>query len=107
MMSPDWTIVADETLEFAPGGLLWWLSFCDPDKAPPPEEQVPGGSSFLGVVIVEAPSQKAAVVRTHLLGVNPSGEIGIMGPLKPGCIGEEWRDRLLSAEEVDRIPEPT
>lgn len=86
---------------------LWWLSFTDPAKTPPPDEQVPGGQSFLGVVIVEAPTLEDAITRSHLLGANPGGEVAVMGPLTPGSIGEEWRDRLLTADEVDAIPEPS
>ena len=60
---------------------LWWLSFCDPAKTPPPEQQRPGGPSFLGVVITQAPSLEAAITRSHMLGVNPGGEIGSVGPI--------------------------
>ena len=85
---------------------LWWLSFCDPDKAPPPELQQPGGPSFLGGVITQAPTMEAAITRSHLLGVNPSGEIKILGPIPAEYIAAEWRDRLLSAAEIDAMPEP-
>jgi len=85
---------------------LWWLSFCDPDKAPPPELQRPGGPSFLGGVITQAPTMEAAITRSHLLGVNPGGEIKILGPIAAEYIAAEWRDRLLSAAEIDAMPEP-
>jgi hypothetical protein len=85
---------------------LWWLSFCDPAKAPPPEEQRPGGPSFLGVLIIQAPSLAAAITRSHVLGVNPGGQIAIKGPIPARYIAQEWRDRLLSAAEADAIPEP-
>ena len=85
---------------------LWWLSFCDPDLAPAPELQRPGGPSFLGGVITQAPTFAAAITRSHLLGVNPGGEIKALGPIPPGFIAAEWRDRLLSAAEIEAIPEP-
>lgn len=89
-----------------PGDPLWWLSFCDPAKAPPPELQRPGGPSFLGAVITQAPTLAAAITRSHVLGVNPGGEIKILGPMPAAFIGTEWRDRLLSAAEIEAIPEP-
>ena len=89
-----------------PDDPLWWLSFCDPAKAPPPELARPGGPSFLGAVITQAPTMEAAITRSHLLKVNPGGEIKILGPLLPREIAAEWRDRLLSAAEIDAIPEP-
>lgn len=85
---------------------LWWLSFCDPDLAPPLEEQRPGGPSFLGAVITQAPTLAAAVTRSHVLGVNPGGEIKIAGPMAAAFIAPEWRDRLLSQAEIEAIPEP-
>ena len=85
---------------------LWWLSFCDPDKAPPEAEQRPGGPSFLGVVIVQALTGVAAVTRSHVLGVNPGGQVAIMGPIPAAFIGAQYRDRLLSAAEAEAIPEP-
>ena len=77
---------------------LWWLSFCDPDA--------PEGSQFLGVVITQAPDLECAVTRSHVLGVNPGGEIQIAGPLPEGSIGPEWRDRLLTRAEAESVPEP-
>ena len=85
---------------------LWWLSFCDPAKAPPPELQRPGGPSFLGAVITQAPTFEAAITRSHLLGVNPGGEIKILGPIEAKYIAAEYRDRLLSAAEIEAMPEP-
>jgi len=89
-----------------PSDPLWWLSFCDPAKAPPPELQRPGGPSFLGAVITQAPTLAAAITRSHLLKVNPGGEIATEGPIPAGFIAAEWRDRLLSAAEIEAIPEP-
>ena len=77
---------------------LWHLSFADPG--------LPAGSQFLGVVIVQAQALEDAVTRSHVLGVNPGGEIQVAGPIPPGFIGPEWRDRLLSKAEAEAIPEP-
>ena len=85
---------------------LWWISFVDPDKSAPPGEQVPGGGGFLGVVIVAADTFALALAVTHALGVNPGGQATILGPLAAGCIAPQWRNRLLTADEADAIPEP-
>jgi hypothetical protein len=45
----------------------WWLSFCDPDR--------PEGQQFIGVAIVCGWTIQEAVTRSHLLKVNPGGEI--------------------------------
>lgn len=89
-----------------PDDPLWWLSFCDPAKAPPPELQRPGGPSFLGGVITQAPTLAAALTRSHVLKVNPGGEVKILGPMPLWSVAPEYRDRLLSAEEIDAMPEP-
>lgn len=81
-----------------PGDPLWWLSFCDPDA--------PEGSQFLGVAVVQAPTLPAAITRSHVLGVNPGGEVASMGPIPVGYIAGEWRDRLLTRDEAEAIPEP-
>lgn len=67
---------------------LWWLSFADPD--------LPEGHQFLGVVIVEAQDGEAAVARTHLMGINPGGEVLIAGPIPLGRVHPRWRDRFLT-----------
>jgi hypothetical protein len=85
---------------------LWWLSFTDPDKAPPPEQRRPGGPSFLGVAIIQGPTLEAAVTRSHMLGVNPGGQIKAAGPLPAEWIAAEWRDRLLSHDDAMSVPEP-
>jgi hypothetical protein len=81
-----------------PGDPLWWMSFADPGA--------PEGTQFLGVVIIQAPSCPAAVTRSHQAGVNPGGEIAVAGPIPPELIGAEWRDRLLTRDEAEAIPEP-
>ena len=77
---------------------MWWLSFCDTGK--------PEGSQFLGVAIVQAPTLAAAVTRSHVQGVNPGGQVASMGPIPQEYIPGEWRDRLLSKDEAEAIPEP-
>lgn len=85
---------------------LWMLSFCDPALAPPIEEQRPGGQSWLGTCVVEAIGPMDAVTTAHALGINPGGEVSMYGPFVLDAIGPEWRDRLLTYDEVLSIPEP-
>lgn len=74
----------------------WWLSFCDTTR--------PKGEQFLGVAIVQAGGIVSAVGEAHRLGCNPGGEVqGWPMPLVPA---EEWRERLLSREEVEAMPPP-
>lgn len=83
--------VAAETA--SPAGSLWWLSFADPS--------LPAGTQFLGACLVEADSLPAAVTRSHLLGINPGGEVAIVGPLDPGQPPPGYPlDRLLTREEI-------
>lgn len=82
----------------APDDPLWWLSFADPDA--------PEGTQFLGVAIVQAPTFPAAVTRSHVLTVNPGGEVACMGPIPHEYVGPQWRDRLLTKAEAEAIPEP-
>jgi len=84
-------------IEPEPADPLWWLSFCDTGS--------PQGDQFLGAVIVQAPTLPAAVTRSHVLGVNPGGQVAVLGPM-PARIGPEWRDRLLSKAEAESVPEP-
>lgn len=48
----------------------------------------------------------SAVARAHQLGINPGGEVMILGPLDSALMDERVpasdRDRLLTAEEVNR-----
>lgn len=73
------------------------MSFVDPAK--------PAGERFLGVAIVEAPSIEAALIRSHVLAVNPGGEVAAVA-MRAGAVGPEWQDRLLTREEAENIPEP-
>ena len=85
-------------IEPSPGDPLFWLSFADPGR--------PEGTQFLGVAIIQGSTLAAAITRSHLLKVNPGGQVGILGPIEAEYIAPEWRDRLLSAAEIDAIPEP-
>jgi hypothetical protein len=85
---------------------LWWMSFVDPDRSAPAEEQVPGGGGFLGVAIVEADTMEQAMTVSHLAGINPGGQVEAKGPIPGWAIGPEWRGRLLTAAEAMAIPEP-
>lgn len=101
-----WTQVAEMVLA-GPSDSLWWLSFVDPDRSAPPGEQVPGGGGFLGVVICEGDTLADAITRSHLLGVNPGGQVAAKGPLPTWMIAPQWRDRLLTKDEALAIPNPT
>lgn len=80
--------------------IWWWLSFVDPEQSAPPEEQVPGGGGFLGVCIVQAPNEVAAVSEAHARGCNPGGAVA-MYPIPPEHLPDkEWRNRLLSKDEA-------
>jgi hypothetical protein len=82
---------------------LWWLSFVDPDKSAPPDEQVPGGGGFLGVCIVEAEDPMDAVRRAWALGINPGGQVQIVGPGPQDAYPPEALHRLLTAEEATAL----
>jgi hypothetical protein len=101
----DWTQVA-ETVLAGPSDSLWWLSFVDPDRSAPPGQQTPGEGGFLGVAICEGDTLADAITRSHLLGVNPGGQVAARGPLPAWMIGPQWRDRLLSKDEALAVPEP-
>jgi hypothetical protein len=77
---------------------LWWLSFADPEK--------PQGQQFLGGLITQARTFPAALTRSWAIGVNPGGEVAYRGPIPASYIGPQWRDRLLTKEEVMSVPPP-
>jgi hypothetical protein len=88
--------VAIETASEPTAG--WWLSFCDTDR--------PAGQQFLGACLVRAGSLPEAITVSHLLGVNPGGEIEILGPIPPEKVDKiplKWVNRLLSREEIDEF----
>jgi hypothetical protein len=49
----------------------FWMSFCDPD--------LPEGSQFLGVAIVEAKDERTAIVTAWDQNCNPGGEVALFG----------------------------
>ena len=75
----------------------WWLSFCDPDR--------PAGDRFVGGCFVQGRDVGCAVRRAWQLGCNPDGEVAGL-PFSDEAmdgIGPEWRERLLSDEDVDAL----
>lgn len=102
----SWAQVATTVLS-GPSDSLWWLSFVDPDQSAPPGRQVPGGGGFLGVAVCEGDTLADAITRSHLLGVNPGGQVAARGPIPAQMIAPEWRDRLLTKDEALSIPDPT
>lgn len=77
--------------------VYWYISFCDPDR--------PEGEQFLGAAIVKAPSLHHAITVSHLTGCNPGGEAVVFGPIG-GKLPPQWLFRVLTAAEVDDLPEP-
>jgi hypothetical protein len=82
---------------------LWWLSFVDTEKSVPPEEQVSGGSRFLGVCIVEAEDPIEAVKEAWRQECNPGGQVQIVGPGPIDAYPPEALNRLLTAEEAKQL----
>lgn len=78
----------------------WYLSFVDPELAPPLEEQVPGGRSWLGACVVKASNDVMAVREAHRLGINPGGEVAMWGPFTDEQVREGMRNRLLDREDI-------
>lgn len=73
---------------------LWWLSFADGSK--------PKGSTFLGVVIVEAYGFTDAIQKSHDLGINPGGEVqGFLVPSDGHPVA--LHNRLLQRDELEDI----
>lgn len=74
---------------------VWWLSFADPD--------LPPGTQFLGVVILNAPDFMSAVLLSHALKLNPGGEVqGVELPI-PNPLRAQDFNRLLSRDECAAI----
>lgn len=68
---------------------VWWLSFTDP--------------TFLGGMFIEAPTMLAAVARSHMLGINPGGEVLAMG-FRAEAVEPGWVNRLLTKAEAEDAP---
>lgn len=71
----------------------FWMSFCDADK--------PEGSQLLGTCIIDAIDWMHAITRSHILGVNPGGEVKLHPiHLEPNEeIRPEYQRRLMPPEE--------
>ena len=74
----------------------WWMSFTDQYK--------PEGTQFLGALIIEADDECGALVKSHLLELNPGSEVlavKVPEQLKNRIL-DEWIDRkLISREECE------
>jgi hypothetical protein len=69
--------------------VLWYLSFADEE-------------GWLGACIVEARGLASALQRCNLLHINPHGEVRAV-PVPAGVDTPlEYRDRLLSKEDLER-----
>lgn len=88
---------------------LWWLSFTDPSIAPA-EPPRPGGPSWLGACLVLADGPTGAVRQSHVLGINPGGQVKIAGPIPlepcPPAWRLEWCNRLLALADIEAMPGP-
>jgi len=92
----DFEITGDMKRDF------YWLSFAD--------GSLPEGSQFLGACIVRAISDLDAVCVAHRLGINPGGEVQIMGPLDVSAkmealIYSGYFERLMSKEVCAEMEE--
>lgn len=74
---------------------LYWLSFVDTDH--------PDGDRFLGVAIVQGTGVEDAVATTWALGINPGGEVMIVGPIAEGTYAATDMDRLLTKAEATAV----
>lgn len=76
---------------------VYWMSFSDPAR--------PVGAKFLGVVLIEAETEDAALAQAIAAGLHPGGEVTfeeMIDPLPP----RDWFNRLLSGKEsrdVNRV----
>lgn len=73
----------------------FWLSFADPYKSK--------GTQFLGALVIEGSSFMAAVKSSHVMGLNPGGEVqGLafqMSDSQGRELIEKWKNKLLSKAE--------
>lgn len=83
--------------EDGPANTWFYLSFAD--------AELPKGQQFLGGAYVRAASLPEAITCSHQLGINPGGEVQVLGPLSAQDmdknVPEEKRERLLSRDEVE------
>jgi hypothetical protein len=81
---------AVEAMSTLPTDPWWWLSFA-------------GDGGNLGVSIVQAPNMGAAVVRAHLLGINPGGEVkGVMFTEDMVPPDFDVSERALTREQIEQ-----
>lgn len=73
----------------------WWLSFVDPAR--------PEGDRFVGVAIVRASNIVTAAMEAHRLGCNPGGELAGIEIPDEHVPAPEWRERLLTRADVERM----
>jgi hypothetical protein len=72
---------------------FYWLSFCDVKR--------PKGSQFLGACCLRAESLEEALTRSHLMGINPGGEVASLGPIDEADKPADFPiDRLLQRHEI-------
>lgn len=74
---------------------LFYMSFADPD--------LPAGTQFLGALILRAPSLEAAVTLSHLLRLNPGGEIAIIEAPPEVDFPDRYQERLMSKKEIEEM----
>lgn len=72
---------------------LLWMSFADPDK--------PKGQQSLGVIITRTKGLMHAVQWTHILGINPGGQIMSYPVPDDGTIKQHHLDRLIQKAELE------
>lgn len=84
--------LANIAAETSPPDAAWWLSFADDD-------------GFLGAVILHANDFCEAHARSHLMQLNPGGEMhGTPVPAEVAArIPEHWKNRLLTRAECEQF----
>jgi hypothetical protein len=74
------------------------MSFCDPDR--------PTGEQFLGCLIIRAADYHEMIIKSHLLGLNPGGEVQFIEIPKKMVphLPTEWVDKkLISRQEAEEL----
>lgn len=67
------------------------------------------GDEWLGACVVRAPSDKAAIYKSHALRINPGGDVIIieLTPEQSTKVPDEARERLLNKEDLEQYFGPT
>lgn len=79
----------------------YYMSFTD--------AELPEGSRFLGACIVEAADLPTAITKTHVLGINPGGDILVVDIPDPTTCPVPIavvENRLLSVKELEKFMGP-